>query len=176
MPWWPFSSLTIKISRYHILLRDMRKQNLCCPPKSQFTKIIRTKIVDEAHRTVQDQIINNVAQLAKYLEQIYGSFKNIYQLQGELGSVYQKNEEDVVTYVNRVKLLGKQILEAYGNSGNALSSQNIKASLEKDMCKCFIRGLKPKIEQRIARDLNVHHNRRIENRMRASFNDKFTTG
>jgi len=45
-----------------------------------------------------------------------------------------------------VKILGKQTLEAYKISGNTLPSQNIKTSLEKDMCKCFIRGLKPEIE------------------------------
>jgi len=107
----PFPSLTAKISRYHILLRDVRKQNLLpAEAESQFTKIIRTKIVGEARRTIQDQTFDSVAQLTKYLEQIYGPSKNVYQLQGELG-VYQKNEEDV-TYANRVKLLGKQILEA----------------------------------------------------------------
>jgi len=52
-------------------------------------------------------------------------------LQGELASVYQKKEEDVVTYANRVKILGKQILEIYKILGNTLPSQNIKTSLEK---------------------------------------------
>jgi len=33
--------------------------------------------------------------------------------------------------------------------------QNIKASLEKEMCKCFIRELKPEIEQRVVRNLNA---------------------
>ena len=33
--------------------------------------------------------------------------------------------------------------------------QNVKVSLEKDMCKCFIRGLKSEIEHRIARNLDV---------------------
>jgi len=37
--------------------------------------------------------------------------------------------------------------------GNALSGQNIKASLEENMCKCFIRELKLEIEQRIVRHL-----------------------
>ncbi|EGI66698.1 hypothetical protein G5I_04754, partial [Acromyrmex echinatior] len=67
----------------------------------------------------------------------------------------QKNEEDVITYANRVKILGKQIMEAHKISGNALSDQSIKTSLEKDMCKCFIKGLKPEIEQRITRNLGV---------------------
>jgi len=123
--------------------------------ESQFTKIIRTRIVGEARRTIQGEDFDSVAQLTNYLKQIYGPSKTVYQLQGELGSIYQKNEEDVVTYANRVKILGKQILEAYKISGNTLPSQNIKASLEKDMCKCFIRGLKPEIEQRITRNLGV---------------------
>ncbi|KYQ60768.1 hypothetical protein ALC60_00172, partial [Trachymyrmex zeteki] len=59
------------------------------------------------------------------------------------------------TYANRVKILGKQILKAHKYLGNFLPNQNIKPPLEKDMCKCFIRGLKPEIEQRIARNLNV---------------------
>lgn len=121
----------------------------------QFAKILRTRIVGEARRTIRDIDFENVNQLTKYLKQIYGGSKNLYQLQGELGSVYQKNEEDVVTYANRVKLLGKQIREAYRTSGHALGEQTITASLEKDMCKCFIRGLKPEIEQRVDRNLDV---------------------
>lgn len=131
------------------------KSMLPAEAEPQFTRIIRTKIVGEARRTIQDQNFDSIAQLTKYLEQIYGPSKTVYQLQGELGSVYQKTEEEVVTYANRVKILGKQILEAYKNSGAGPASQNIKASLEKDMCKCFIRGLKPEIEQRIARNLGV---------------------
>lgn len=123
--------------------------------ESQFTKILRTRIVGEARRTIQDQDFDSVAQLTQYLKQAYGDTKNVYQLQGELGCIYQKNEEDVITYANRVKILGKQILEAYKNTGNTLPNQNIKGSLERDMCKCFIRGLKPEIEQRIARNLDV---------------------
>ena len=46
--------------------------------ESQFTKIIR--IVGEARRTIQDQDFNSVAQLTKYLKQVYGASKNIYQL------------------------------------------------------------------------------------------------
>lgn len=123
--------------------------------ESQFTKIIRTRIVGEARRTIQDQDFNTVAQLTSYLKRIYCPSKNVYQMQGELGCIYQKNEEDVVTYANRIKILGKQILEAYKGPGNMLPDQNIKISLEKDMNKCFIRGLKPEIEERIARNLDV---------------------
>ena len=55
-----------------------------------------------------------VAQLTKYLNKyiktsLWCFKKYIYQLQGKLGRIYQKNEEDVITYANRVKILGKQI-------------------------------------------------------------------
>ena len=70
------------------------------PPEaeSQFTKIMRTRIVDEARRIIQDQNFDIVGQLINFLKQICGPAKNVYQLQGELGCIYQKNEEDVVTY------------------------------------------------------------------------------
>lgn len=145
------------------------KSMLPSEAESQFTKILRTRIVGEARRTIRDQDFDTVAKLTKYLKQIYGGSKNVYQLQGELGGIYQKNDEDVITYANRVKLLGKQIREAYRSSEYA--GQDIRASLEKDMCKCFIRGLKSEIEQRIARDLDVEATvsdaLRIERELRA---------
>lgn len=131
------------------------KSMLPSEAESQFTKVIRTRIVGEARRTIQDQNFDTLAQLTKYLKQIYGPSKNVYQLQGELGNIYMKNEENVVTYANRVKMLGKQILEAYKISGNIQPDHNIEKSLGKDMTKCFIRGLKPEIEQRISRNSDV---------------------
>ncbi|RLU27171.1 hypothetical protein DMN91_000970, partial [Ooceraea biroi] len=62
--------------------------------ESQFTKIVRTRVVGEARRTIQGQVFETIAQLTKYLKQIYGSSKNAYQLQGELGNIYQKIPDD----------------------------------------------------------------------------------
>jgi len=44
-------------------------------------------------------------------------FDNSGDITIQPGSIYQKNEEDVVTYVNRVKILGNQILEGIQNFG-----------------------------------------------------------
>lgn len=44
----------------------------------QFTKILRTRIVGKARRTIRDQDFENVSQLTSYLKQIYGGSKNIY--------------------------------------------------------------------------------------------------
>jgi len=84
----------------------VKKENLCCPNLS-FTKIIRTRIVSEA-RTIQDQTFDSVAQLTKYLEQIYSPSKNVYQLQGELGELVafiKKNEEDIRYLCKSSKIL-----------------------------------------------------------------------
>jgi len=158
---------------YFIERCEEAKSMLPRKTESQFIKIIRTRII-EARRTIQDQDFDSVSQLTKYetnMKQIYGPSKNVYQLQGELGCIYQKNEEDVVTYANRIKILEKQILEAYQTSGIVSFDHNTKASLEKDMCKCFIRGLKSEIEQRIAKNLDVHATvadaLRIERELRA---------
>ncbi|EZA48210.1 hypothetical protein X777_14231 [Ooceraea biroi] len=78
------------------------KSMLPSEAESQFTKIVRTRIVGEIRRTIQGQKFDTVAKLTKYLKQIYGSSKNAYQLQGELGNIYQKSEEDVVTCANRL--------------------------------------------------------------------------
>lgn len=67
----------------------------------------------------------------------------------------KKRRAPNLIYANRVKFLGKQILEAYKNTGHHFTEQNLKTTVEKDMCRCFSRGLKPEIEQRIARDLDV---------------------
>ncbi|KMQ85713.1 hypothetical protein RF55_15566, partial [Lasius niger] len=149
-----FDGKNIPIS-YFIEGCEEAKSMLPKEAEPQFTIIIRTRIVGEARRTIQDQDFDSVSRLTEFLKKIYDPSKNAYQLQGELGRVYQMKEEDVVTYANRVKILGKQILEVMRSSGHALPDQNIKAYLEKDMCKCFIRGLKPEIEQQIARNLDV---------------------
>jgi len=39
--------------------------------ESQFTKIIRTRIIGEARRTIQGEDFDSVAQLTKYLKQIW---------------------------------------------------------------------------------------------------------
>jgi len=85
--------------------------------ESQFIKVIRSRIVSEARRTIQGKDFDSVAQLTNYLKQIYDPSKTVYQLQGELGSVYQKNEEDVdiresdenfwKTYIGGIQNFGK---------------------------------------------------------------------
>lgn len=152
----PFFDGTSSALSYFIEGCEVAKSMLPKEIEPQFANILRTRIVGEARRTIEDQDFKNVSQLTSYLKKIYGPPKNIYQLQGELGRIYQKSDEDVITYANRVKFLGKQILETYKTTEGPAIDLNIKQTIENDMNRCFIRGLKPEIEQRITRNLNVH--------------------
>jgi len=49
--------------------------------------------------------------------------------------------------------MGKQILKAHKEIRKFSPYQDIKLPLEKDMYKCFIRGLKSEIEQKISRNI-----------------------
>jgi len=57
-------------------------------------------------------------------------------------------------------------MKVHKNSQNVFPDQNIKPSLERNMCKCFIRGLKPEIGQRITSNLSVQETVADANRKR----------
>ncbi|EFN80963.1 hypothetical protein EAI_03003, partial [Harpegnathos saltator] len=67
----------------------------------------------------------------------------------------QRADETVLTYANRTKAIGKRILEAHRTTNNGAIDRSYKTSLENELVHSFIRGLKPEIEQRIARNLDV---------------------
>lgn len=134
---------------------EMAKSMLTVEAEPFLAKIIRTRLTGEARRATLDQDLATVQGLTNYLRNIFGSSKNIYQLQGELGRIYQKDDEPVITYANRIRDIGKQILEEHRRSNDGTTDRNYKTVLEKDICKCFIRGLRSEIEQRVAKDLDV---------------------
>jgi len=61
-----FDGQNIPLS-YFIEECEKAKSMLPAETEFQFTKIIRTRIVGEARRTIQNQIFDSVAQLTKYL-------------------------------------------------------------------------------------------------------------
>jgi len=63
-------------SNYFIEGCEEAKSMLPDDAESQFTKIIRTRIVGETRRTIQGEDFDSVAQLTKYLKQIYDPSKN----------------------------------------------------------------------------------------------------
>lgn len=124
------------------------------PESEQYlVKAVRVKIKGEARRTIHLQSFENIDELATFLKSVFAPPRNLYQLQGELGSIYQKPNESVIAYANRARDLGFQIIEAYelGKTyENEEANMIFRANTQKSLPSCFVNGLKSEIEQRMS--------------------------
>lgn len=127
------------------------------PPGAEeyFTKIIRIKLTGDARCIILDKNFTQIDQLISYLKNIFGPTKSLFQLQDELRQIYQNDHESVLSYANRIKAIKKDILETYSTPNNGIIDHVSKISLEKAVCTSFIIGLKPEIEKRIKRNLDL---------------------
>lgn len=75
-------------------------------------KLARTRLNGEAKRAIQGQAFNTMECLIDLIKGLFAHMKSVNQLQGELGSEYQREGESVVTFANRIRDIGKQILDA----------------------------------------------------------------
>lgn len=118
--------------------------------EKNLAKAIRAKIKGEPRRTISLVQFDTVFELYDYLKDIYSPAKNMYQLQGELGTSYQKKDESVIGYANRLRDTAQQILEAYEYERDRAADDAFMEDTEKSVVSCFLHGLKPEIEQRLA--------------------------
>ena len=52
-------------------------------------------------------------ELKQFLKEYCFSTKIVHQLQGELGNAIQKDNENVITYANKIKELSMRIIDTY---------------------------------------------------------------
>ena len=76
------------------------------------TKLIRSRIFGEGRQAITGQDFANIEALKDYLKQIYAPAKLVVQLLGEVGNEFQQDFESVLTFANRIRILGERILEA----------------------------------------------------------------
>jgi len=74
----------------------------------------------------------------------YGSRKTFYEAQERLAYLYQKKDERVVAYANRVRELGKRILDAQKREIGQISAE-FRNSIDKHLKNSFLRGLNKEI-------------------------------
>lgn len=122
-------------------------------PESEkyLVKAVRVKIKGEPRRTIHLNTFESIDELIDFLKSIYAPSRNIYQLQGELGAIYQKQDESVIAYSNRLRDVGFQILDAYEFGKSNEADEAFKKNTEDSLPACFINGLRPEIEQRMGR-------------------------
>ena len=81
--------------------------------EGNFVRLLRSKITEEARRSMKGQNFNTINELINYLKNIYSSTKPLLQLYGDLAQLYQKPDETVVTYVNRIREAIYRMIEAF---------------------------------------------------------------
>lgn len=119
-------------------------------------KLIRTKIFGEAKETILGQDFNTLEDLGNFIKDIYSTTKTVKQLYGELGNEYQKENENVLTFANRIRDIGSRILEAQRLSVGEIT-QAFKTETQNDIIECFKDGLLPEIERKITEQENINN-------------------
>ena len=125
---------------------DEAKEMVGTDQETILTKLVRCKLTGEARKTIRGRSFGTINDLKIHLKTIYAPTKTVGQLRGELGREFQKNNEQVITFANRIRELMDKILEVHEiNSGKAASDE-FKKELISEIIDCFRRGLKPEIE------------------------------
>ena len=92
---------------------------------------------------------NNVEDIIVNSKCVYSLNKFDYQLQGELGNIYQWDNEKVISKVTRPRELGEQILDAHEINKNGRIVKKFQAHFNNDVRDFFLRWLKTEVESRL---------------------------
>lgn len=113
-------------------------------------RLIRVQITGEARRTIAGEKFATVKDLAIFLKSIYAAEKSVTQLIGELGSQYQKENETVISFINRLKDISVRIIDSKRAADGAdVNEAEFKVQIEKYIFECIKSGLRSEIEQRV---------------------------
>lgn len=96
----------------------------------------RNKLKGDAHRSILGQIFHSMHELVEFLRKKYGPRETVYEVQGRLAYLCQKKDEKVVTYANRVRELGKRIIDAQKRETGQVT-QEVRNSFEKHLQTSF---------------------------------------
>lgn len=107
-------------------------------------RAVRNKLKGNAHRSILGKIFNNMQELVEFLRAKYGPRETVYEAQGHLAYLCQKKDEKVAAYANRVRELGKQILDAQKREMGNVSAE-FQNSIQTHFKTSFLRGLNKEI-------------------------------
>ena len=135
---------------------DEAKEMITDENEPNLTKLIRSKLTGESRKTIYGQAFATIEELKDFIKSIYAPAKTVHQLSGEMGIEYQRDNETEISFANRIRDLGRRIIEAQRvNTGNV--GAPFKASIEKNSVESFKRSLKPEIEQRLENAGDMEH-------------------
>ena len=135
---------------------DEAKEMVNTENEANLAKLIRSKLTGEARKAIYGQALATIEQLKDFIKAIYSPSKTVHQFLGEMGNEYQKDHETVISFANRIRDLGRRIIETQRvDAGNV--DATFRTSIENNCIECFKRGLKPEIEQRLENADDMEH-------------------
>lgn len=130
---------------------DEAKVMLGATNEANLTRVCRSKLIGEARRSIRKKDFETIDALKNHLKNYFFSNKTVFQLQGELGSLFQGENESVSKFANRVADCGDTLVEVY-KLENHPSADQLTAFTNTTLANeqvCFKRGLRSDIEHRL---------------------------
>ena len=115
-------------------------------------KLLRSKISGEARQAISGRTFLTIDKLKSFLKNIYSTARTILQLLGELGYEFQRENENVITFANRIRDIGTKILEVHNLDNGGKVDPNFRDNVENTMSDSFERGLKFELELRLGNE------------------------
>ena len=143
-----FDGHNIPLSQF---LEGCTEANNLIDPESErnLTKLIKSRLKGEARAALSGQNYETIEQFKNALKDFYAPSESVQQLLGNLGSEFQRDNESVLAFANRIRDLGNKILEARRVETGVSADSGFKSNTESNVIDCFKRGLKPEVSQRI---------------------------
>lgn len=143
-----FDGKTLSI---YIFLEGCEEALLMLPEGAEgnLVKMIRTRLTGEARRVIQGQQFGTLVALTKFLKSIYAPAISTNQIRRELGSAFQKLNEDTISYANHIREIGNRITEAQKTENDGELTADQLSMINKEIVDCFLDGLIPELQLRI---------------------------
>ena len=112
-------------------------------------RLLRSKLSEEARKFIPGSTYTNIEELIEKLKRVYAPAKSVYELQWELGNTFMWERESVLSYAARIKEIVDRIEDGHRLNNNGKVDKAFKRNLQRDVIRCFVCGLRPKLEIRV---------------------------
>lgn len=108
--------------------------------ETYLVQLIVNKLEGHAYSVIEGTEFQTVSDITRQLKRIFGPNKSLNQCRGELGNIYMYPNEDIFSYVDRIKELHTAIVDATIDTNGSIDTWT-KGSIEYDVLEGFINGL-----------------------------------
>lgn len=113
-------------------------------------RMLRGRLEGEARKTIYGTKFDSLKDFIGHLKMIFGTRDDEFELEGLLAKMYQKEEESVIHFANRVREITRRLLEVHAQEqGEDQVDHQFKTVTDKRAARCFIKGLNKEISIRM---------------------------